>query len=560
MKHVLRTLVLAILVTLFTVIPAIPALADAAIQLQPNQGKAGTTVLITGSGFSPSVPTLDKKVNFYFSGKAAVVGDKIDEVVLNYKKKTDWRVFEDGTFITEFTIPAQLTDGAQTEDVKSGTYYFYVTYSDAKQIIARAQFTAVVAAISLNPVNGAIGTKVNITGTDFAANEKITINYDSQDITDQITSGGGNTNTNGGFTCTVAVPQSIAGAHTLTATVASEQGKATFTVKPQVSLSLASGASGSSINVSGSGFAAAVDVTLDFGTVKGWGKVKTDQFGNFSTSLAVPGIGAGTYDVKATDESANSVVTQFTTTVSISLSPAISQSSPGYVGLEVEIKGTGFKASSPITITYATEPVVVATTTSDAQGAFSAKFTVPPSPSGAHTVTVSDGTSTQQVAFTMESTAPPIPQPIVPFMGDKAKSKAHFEWQPVDDPSKPVTYDLQIATDANFTTKVLDKKGLTISSYTLTDAEKLGATEEGAPYYYRLRAVDSASNASGWTGMGTFYVSASFFDISGLLDKITGMEGWVPWALIGAGVLFLFFLGFWAGRKSKGGGGGYGYY
>jgi hypothetical protein len=37
------------------------------------------------------------------------------------------------------------------------------------------------------------------------------------------------------------------------------------------------------------------------------------------------------------------------------------------------------------------------------------------------------------------------------------------------------------------------------------------------------------------------------------------IKGWVLWALIGAGVLFLFFLGFWAGRKSKGGG-GYGYY
>lgn len=559
MKHVLRTLVLAILVFLFTVIPAIPAQAAEAILLQPNQGKVGTTVLITGSGFDPSVGGLDKLVDIYFSPNQAAVGDNIDQKALTYVIKPRWRVEGTGNFITDFTVPAELNDGPQDQVLKSGTYYFYVTVTDAKTIKAVATFTAVVAAISSNPDNGAIGANITITGTNFAANEKITINYDSQDITDQITSGGGNTNTNGGFTCTIAIPQSLAGAHTITAIVASEQGKATFTVKPTVSLSLASGASGSSINVSGSGFAAQSDVTLDFGTVTGWGKVKTDQSGKFSTSLAVPSVGAGTYDVKATDQSANSAVAQFTTTVSISLSPAISQSSPGYVGLEVEIKGTGFKASSPITITYATDPVVVATTTSDAQGAFSVKFTVPMSLAGAHTIAVSDGTSTQQVAFTMESTAPPIPQPIVPFMGDKAKSKARFEWQPVDDPSKPVTYDLQVATDANFTTKVLDKKGLTISSYTLTDAEKLKSTEEGAPYYYRLRAVDSASNASSWTGTGTFYVSASFFDISGLLNKITSMEGWVPWAILGGGILIIFFFGFWAGRKSKGGG-GYGYY
>jgi hypothetical protein len=150
------------------------------------------------------------------------------------------------------------------------------------------------------------------------------------------------------------------------------------------------------------------------------------------------------------------------------------------------------------------------------------------------------------VTFTMESTPPPIPPPLLPMMGDKAKSLAYFDWDDVDDDSMPVTYDLQIATDANFTTILLEKTGLTTSGYTLTEAEKLESTGKEAPYYWHVRAVDAASNASVWTGAGTFYV--------GFIFGFPELKGWVLYGLIGAGVLLLFFLGFWAGRKSKGGG------
>ena len=91
---------------------------------------------------------------------------------------------------------------------------------------------------------------------------------------------------------------------------------------------------------------------------------------------------------------------------------------------------------------------------------------------------------------------------------------------------------------------MLKKEGLTTSAYTLTDAEKLKSTKKEAPYYWRLRAVDAASNASGWTTPGTFYVGFIFPEL----------KGWLLYGLIGAGVLLLFFLGFRAGRKSKGGG------
>ncbi|MBA7660660.1 hypothetical protein ES703_68664 [subsurface metagenome] len=77
------------------------------------------------------------------------------------------------------------------------------------------------------------------------------------------------------------------------------------------------------------------------------------------------------------------------------------------------MSGTGFIPNAPVTITYATESVVVATTISDANGEFSATFTIPPSEGGVHTITASDGTNSLTSTFIMESASPSIPLPLM---------------------------------------------------------------------------------------------------------------------------------------------------
>ena len=189
----------------------------------------------------------------------------------------------------------------------------------------------------------------------------------------------------------------------------------------------------------------------------------------------------------------------------ITISPTTSQSSPGHVGTEITISGTGFRASSTITITYTSDPIVF-TTTSGSDGSFSYTFEAPPSEGGAHTITATDGTSSMQVTFYMESTPPQIPPPLLPMMGDKADSQTHFDWEDVTDDSMPLTYTLQIASDANFAHILVNKTGLTTSEYTLTEEEALESTGKEEPYYWRVKATDAASNTSAWTGAGTFYV------------------------------------------------------
>jgi len=58
-----------------------------------------------------------------------------------------------------------------------------------------------------------------------------------------------------------------------------------------------------------------------------------------------------------------------------------------------------------------------------------------------------------------------------------------------------VSYWLQIANDYDFSSLVLDKDGLAVSEYTLTEGEALA---NGA-YYWRVCAVDGLARQSDWT-------------------------------------------------------------
>jgi len=220
----------------------------------------------------------------------------------------------------------------------------------------------------------------------------------------------------------------------------------------------------------------------------------------------------------------------------ISISPSISQASPGHVGMDVTISGTSFKPNGTITITY--DAVAVATTTSDAKGNFTASFKVPESETGTHTILASDGVSDKALSFYMEGTAPPAPAPILPKPNSWVAAQPLFDWQDVTDPSG-VNYTLQIAVDANFTpdTLVLEKQGLPSSEYNPTVGEKLPRSERGSPYYWRVKASDGASNESDWSVPETFYVGSAF-----------QLPSWAIWVLAVVGGVGLFILGYRLGK------------
>ncbi len=216
----------------------------------------------------------------------------------------------------------------------------------------------------------------------------------------------------------------------------------------------------------------------------------------------------------------------------------------GEVGTEVTVSGTGF--SGAVTIKY--DDTGIATAVADANGAFTAVFAAPASTGGEHTVTISDSANVMQATFIMESEAPSVPALQLPGAGDEieadedADAVISLDWEDVTDPSG-VTYTLQIASDADFTTMMLQKEALTNSEYTIDEAEKLEPTEKEAPYYWRVKATDDASNESVWSTARSFYVV-------GVRGGGITLPDWAKYALIVLGVVFVGLLGFWIGRKT----------
>jgi hypothetical protein len=269
---------------------------------------------------------------------------------------------------------------------------------------------------------------------------------------------------------------------------------ATFTTTPAISLLPSSGPIGAEVTVTGTGFGANKVVTIRF-LEEHVRTSATDVAGSFLDSFVVPQNESGNYQVSASDgvATANSI---FTITTSVGLEP-----NTGHVGTLITVNGTGFTGA--VTIQYDGE--IVATTTADANGTFSLSFAAPKSGHGHHAVLVGDAVNAIETTFTMESQAPPVPELIVPENGVMQGSRPSFGWGAVSDPSG-VTYNLQVATDSSFSTLVLNKDGLTQFQYTLAREEGLPSTDSEAPYYWRVRAVDGASNASDWSSPRSFFV------------------------------------------------------
>jgi len=623
-NKIFRTLGIAVILTLLVMaFPAITAYAvtgNETIRLELDEGEIGDRIYIDGWDFE-----VRSSVYIYFSDEEADVNDYTDELdayeMVRTKSTNDY-----GEFETYFTVPDELTDGADREDVRGGDYYVYAAYSAGGKIRAIDEFTIVGGEIELDPEEGAVGTEVEISGEDFNDREDITIEYDGDEV--EIQSGDEETDRYGAFEGTIIIiPPSTEGDHTIT--VIGEDSdievEAVFTVEPEITISPESGGTGTTVTVSGTGFGNRVEVTIYFNntdmdisgddetdrdgsfevifdvpvlgpgtyyveaededdntdkvkfaiaasaslsqtsgyagtevTVSGTGfkvnkpititfadvkvttspaSVTTDSKGSFSAGFNVPSSASGTYKVKISD-GVNTDEADFTVLTSASISPVTSPASPGYVGTELTVSGVGFTVGRTVTIKFDDTQVDTATVKPD--GTFSATFKVPTSQHGEHTITATDGTITNQFTFTMEEAAPPIPAPLKPEMGSKAEAEAYFDWEDVTDPSG-VTYTLQIASDEDFTSIVLEKKDLTDSEYTITEGEKLKPVSEKAPYYWRVKAIDGASNESEWSGTGSFYVGVAL---------ALAIPQWAIYTLFGVGGLLLGFLGFWVGRKT----------
>jgi hypothetical protein len=491
-KHQKNLFAVAIAVPLLTtLVLSAPVRAAPSVTITPNSGAIGTGIVINGSVFDS-----------YKGDRIYIFFD--DEETPNSPVVVD----DDGTFSTTFTIPA---------DTDPGTYYIEArSDKTSTSMLARNFFIVEEPEIALDLVDGPVGTEVTVNGWGFYSGRTVTFYYYNK-ISEKL--GTELASDIGEFSYEFTVPYSTAGEHRITASNAEGNEVDTeFEVIPQVDLNLSSAGPGDLVTIRGTGFGYRTQVDVDFGIYQ-VATVRTDEYGNFDVVFNVPEVKPGSYDVKALDDVGNLDKTQLTATAGARLNQ-----NQGPVGAIITVSGSGFQPEGVVTVEFDNVRVTAAST--DNNGAFSTGFSVPAGSSGSHVIVVSDGQTSRQLNFTVEADAPPVPELELPADDSETRAEAYLDWQDVTDPSLPVTYYLQIASDNNFSSVVVEKESLTDSEYKLTKSEYLAAISDVTPYYWRVKAGDGAGNTSEWSAPRSFYVSAPSVPVPSL--PVSGSQAQKP--------------------------------
>jgi len=172
---------------------------------------------------------------------------------------------------------------------------------------ASVQVSAASLTLHVKPVKGIVGRSVTVSGGGFLISSTITIKFDANVVATTPS------NTTGGFSTAIKVPQATAGVHTLTVTDGTNIITRTFTIVSHITDKPKSGLPGATIAVTGTGFAASSTVKITFNGVQ-VKSIKSNSTGGFSTSYAVPNDPAASYPVVATDGKSNTATATFTIT------------------------------------------------------------------------------------------------------------------------------------------------------------------------------------------------------------------------------------------------------
>ncbi|MBM2825642.1 MAG: hypothetical protein HW402_1306 [Dehalococcoidales bacterium] len=497
-------------------VPGVTFAVNPAITLNPASGPPGTSITVTGSGFSNGESGLTVT---YDSTKVPTVPPTVS-------------ANPQGGWSASIVVPASA-GGSHPIDASGAT--------SAATSVPDTIFT-ITPVISVGRTSAPVGASVPITGAGFAANESgITITCDGTPAASGIAA-----NAQGAWSSSFVVPALAAGNHVIDANGATSTAATvpdiSFNITAAISISRASGAAGTSITVTGSGFSAGetgITVTYDDATVATG--ISANPQGAWKATFVVPPSASGSHTINASGSVTKAVSVgeaSLNVTAAITTSPV-----SGYVGLAVEVTGSGFAANNNLRFTYDNTDISVEGATTDTSGSFTKSVTVPKSKAGAHTIKVVDAERNEAKAtFTMENAPPPAPRILSPQDGTRVGiaggATPTFKWSPATDPSG-VTYVLQIDTGPDFTQPILERADIARSSYTLTKAEALTRGQ----YFWRVKAVDGASNQSDWSPewsiqSGMMPVAAFIFII------ILGV------ALVGFAVYFLLIRGLMRRREA----------
>ena len=368
-KRSLAILLAMMIASLAMIIPALPVSAVAVpVTLYPTSGPPGTDVVILGNFTAGSTYT----VTF---GALTPVATGI--------------VIGKGN-VGSFDLP----------DLPRGTYSVMVTSSAGDSATLPLPTFTISPQIFLSAATGEVGDQIDVNGNGFNANQNISINFDTINIAVVASNG------QGVFSNTViTIPQSPAGSHLITA---SDQSGASpgvsFSISPEVTMSASEGSVGSTLIISGTGFAGSelIAFSLDNKGVNALdAPISTEPNGEFTNvSLVIPTVTGGSATIKIEDSSSDTATASYLVDSTIAVIP-----NSGPAGTKVTVDGNGFQSisNSPITITYNgtvmnTSP---ASLIADGNGGFAANFMIPAAANGVATITANDNLDTASANFSV---------------------------------------------------------------------------------------------------------------------------------------------------------------
>jgi len=450
-----------VLDTSFTILPS--------ISLDDTSGNVGASVTVSGYGF----------------------GDDEDDIEITY----------DGD-----EIATDINANSSGYWSNSGTHVFDAYGDDTDDSYVADVTFNVEPSISINPSSGNIGTSITVTGAGFEESENgICVTYNNTIVLSGISA-----NSKGSWSSKFNVPSSAGGTHIIDAygseTDDSDISNVSFSIAPTITIDKDTGHVGDTININGTGFSQSeTGVTITFDNAALGETLTADIYGQWSATRTIPACASGIHSIDAyglTTVASSVKDKSFTVTAQLIINPA-----SGDVGDSISISGSGFGSSQKIEISYGTISSLE-TLTSDTGGNFTGSFKAPGGQSGEIQIVATGGTGISVSGiFEMETTPPSTPSIKSPKNGDNVgflgDTRVDFEWIPVTDPSG-VTYDLQLSSYNDFQVLLIDHSELTVTTYKSTEAEALPYGE----YYWRLRAVDGAGNASDWSE--TYVVKTGF--------------------------------------------------
>ena len=323
---------------------------------------------------------------------------------------------EDGKATFDVTVPGNVRTGEQEVKV----------YGDGTTS-ATATVTISVLGLDVSPSTVVPGQRVTITGSGFAKSAKVEdIRIGKVGVTPPDDA---HSTSSGRVAVTVTVPLNVSnGDMKVELKVSSRTGEGEITVpKPSIELNPSESLPGSTISVTGTGFASTERVEVKYrGDIEEVGRADSD--GNFSIMLTVPsdaGIGATNpvvVSVRDSDDEDEIDVDISATADHKTPGAAITVPEEAQVGTLITISGSNFEGFSTLSVNIGGKTATpTPSPEADKNGNFELQARVPRLGLGSHTITVKDGSAdensvTETFTVVAEPVEPVVAEPVEPVV------------------------------------------------------------------------------------------------------------------------------------------------